>query len=149
MNNPVKAPPTTKVGRDPGELMFALMERAYELQARLEEALAVVGTSIAKHGVLKLLVEAGEPLALSTLAERQACVRSNMTQLVDRLEAEGSVERTPDPNDRRSVRANLTPLGLELEAAGQREIDRVKGEFIASLSKSDLAALEQVISALG
>jgi DNA-binding MarR family transcriptional regulator len=147
MNNPPKA--AARTARDPGELMFALMERAHGLEDRLEEALAGVGTSIAKHGVLRLLVEAGEPVALSALAERQACVRSNMTQLVDRLEAEGSVERKQDPNDRRSVRASLTPLGRELQEAGQHEIDRVRNDFIASLSKSDLAALERVISALG
>jgi DNA-binding MarR family transcriptional regulator len=129
--------------------MFDLMHGARALEGRIEAALAGVGTSIAKHGVLKLLVEAGEPVALSELAARQSCVRSNMTQLVDRLEADGYVERTPDPNDRRSVRASLTPLGRERQAEGQREIARVKAEFVGSLSGSDLVALERVVAVLG
>jgi DNA-binding MarR family transcriptional regulator len=37
-----------------------------------------------------------------------ACVRSNITQLIDRMQAEGLVRRIPDPQDRRSVRAALT-----------------------------------------
>jgi DNA-binding MarR family transcriptional regulator len=135
-------------GRDPGELMFWLIHGARALESRMEDALAAVGTSLAKHGVLTLLVEAGEPLALSELAARQSCVRSNMTQLVDRLEADGYVERTPDPNDRRSVRASLTRLGRDRQAAGVGEIDRVKAAFTATLSARDLAALERVVSVL-
>jgi DNA-binding MarR family transcriptional regulator len=135
-------------GRDPGELMFSLIHGARALESRVEEALAAVGTSIAKHGVLTLLVEAGEPLALSELAARQSCVRSNMTQLVDRLEADGCVERTSDPNDRRSVRASLTRLGRDRQAAGAGEIDRVKAAFKATLSVRDVAALERVVSVL-
>lgn len=142
------APAGVAKGRDPGELMFWLIHGARALESRVEEALAAVGTSIAKHGVLTLLVEAGEPLALSELAARQSCVRSNMTQLVDRLEADGCVERTPDPNDRRSVRASLTRLGRDRQAAGAGEIDRVKAAFKATLSVRDVAALERVVSVL-
>lgn len=128
--------------------MFALIAAAHTVEARLDEALAEVGLSMAKHGVLRLLVEAGEPLALSELAERQSCVRSNMTQLVDRLEADGLVRRIADPTDRRIVRAALTPAGEEREGAGAERIGRVGDEFAASLPEADRTALERVLSAL-
>ena len=55
---------------------------------RLENELAAAGLSMAKVGVLRILAGAEEPMPLSELAEHSRCVRSNMTQLVDRLETE-------------------------------------------------------------
>ncbi|TMG94648.1 MAG: MarR family transcriptional regulator, partial [Betaproteobacteria bacterium] len=74
-------------------------------EKRLEDALEKVGLSNAKFGALTHLVEAGEPLSLSECAARMTCVRSNITQLIDRLEADGLVRRVDDPADRRGVRA--------------------------------------------
>ena len=84
--------------------ILAFLRAAQFLEGRLEEAMADVGLSTARFGVLAQLAEAGEPLPLGVLAERLSCVRSNVTQLVDRLEADGLVRRVPDPSDRRSVR---------------------------------------------
>lgn len=69
------------------------------------------GLSMAKYFVLQALAEAGEPLTLTELAAGQHCVRSNITQLVDRLEADGLVKRVDDPADRRTIRASLTASG--------------------------------------
>jgi DNA-binding MarR family transcriptional regulator len=90
---------------------FQVLETFGAIASRLEAALEPMGLSLAKFGVLARLVAAGEPLPLSTLAERAACVRSNMTQLVDRLESDKLVVRVNDPHDRRLVRAALTSEG--------------------------------------
>lgn len=50
---------------------------------------------------------------LGELAEALHVSARNITGLVDHLERDGLVERRPDPNDRRSVRAHLTEKGLE------------------------------------
>src|SRR5215212_7837875 len=86
-------------------LMWSLLQAAQALEERIEEALAGVGLSSPKLSVLTVLAESAEPLSLSELAARQRCVRSNMTQLIDRLEGDGLVRRIPDPTDRRAVRA--------------------------------------------
>ncbi len=129
--------------------MFSLLHAAHLLQDRIERALETVGLSHAKHGVLSILMEAGEPLALGELAGRLHCVRSNMTQLVDRLEADGLVQRTNDPSDRRIVRAELTELGRERAAAGTREIASLQAGFAAMLSDADRQALGRLLSSLG
>ena len=129
-------------------VMFSLLQAAHALEARMEEALAGVGLSSAKYTVLAKLARAGEPLTLSELAAKVCCVRSNMTQLVDRLEAEGLVRRVDDPEDRRIVRAALTRLGEEKEAAGAEHMDRIQSEVAAALTKGDRAALERALSAL-
>jgi DNA-binding MarR family transcriptional regulator len=131
-----------------GSVMFSLLEAAHALEARLETALASVGLSSAKYTVLAKLARAGEPLALSELAAQVCCVRSNMTQLVDRLEAEGLVRRVDDPGDRRMVRAALTKLGEERAAAGAEQMDRIQSEVAAVLTKGDRAVLERALSAL-
>jgi DNA-binding MarR family transcriptional regulator len=92
-------------------LTLLLLDAARAVEARAEGALAEVGLSLAKLGALRHLVLATEPLTLSQLAERHCCGKSNVTQLVDRLEADGFVARVSDPDDRRTIRASVTPAG--------------------------------------
>ncbi len=127
---------------------FSVIHAAHLIEDRIEEALGKVGLSIAKQGALSELAAAGEPLTLSQLAARLSCVRSNMTQLVDRLEADGLVKRLDDPADRRSVRAELTALGKEKQRAGEKAMKRVQGEFAASLTSRERSALEAALGAL-
>jgi DNA-binding MarR family transcriptional regulator len=104
------------------------------IEDRFDSALEPIGLSLAKFGALANLVEAGEALPLRTLAERCACVRSNMTQLIDRLEAEKLVVRADDPHDRRSVRAALTSEGRARHAEGLKVIRGVERELFSKLS---------------
>jgi DNA-binding MarR family transcriptional regulator len=55
----------------------------------LKRSSARVELSPPKYSALNQLVLAGRPLMLGELAARLTCVRSNITQLVDRLEADG------------------------------------------------------------
>ena len=75
-----------------------------------------------KYSVLSELVTAGQALSLSELASRLSCVRSNMTQLVDRLESDGLVKRVSDPHDRRAVKAAITDEGRSRCEAGSLEL---------------------------
>ena len=129
-------------------LVSSLLHSARKLEAKMEESLAPLGLSIAKLGVLTHLAEHGEALPLSQLAARQSCVRSNMTQLVDRLEADGFVRRVDDPADRRSVLAELTALGREKQADGRSKVAWVQGEFLAALTDSEGASLNRLLSGL-
>ena len=92
-------------------LTLLLLDAARAVEARVEDALAEVGLSLAKLGALRHLVLAPEPLTLSQVAERHCCGKSNVTQLVDRLVADGLVVRESDPDDRRTIRATVTPAG--------------------------------------
>ena len=92
-------------------LTLLLLDAARAVEARAEGALAEVGLSLAKLGALRHLVLAAQPLTLSHLAERHCCGKSNVTQLVDRLEADGFVARVADPDDRRTIRAAVTDSG--------------------------------------
>ena len=96
--------PATDGGPDEGA-MIGLLRAAGVVQERLEAGLDAIGLSPAKYQALDALVRAGKPLALSELAGCLKCVRSNITQLADRLETDGLVKRVDDPDDRRAIRA--------------------------------------------
>ncbi len=108
-----------------GALLHAAHATEHELEVRLER----LGLSLAKLAALKALADAGESLPLTRLADRLSCVKSNITQLVDRLEADGLVERQSDPSDRRARLAVLTRSGqaayregIKVERAAEQEL---------------------------
>ena len=135
-------------GRSAPDVMWSLLEAARAIEAQLEKALAEEDLSGAKLAALTHLVRARAPLALGELAEQCSCVRSNITQLVDRLEAEKLVRRLGDPADRRSRRAAITPLGRRRQAAGARKVLQVRRRLGASLGAIDAAALKRVAAGL-
>jgi DNA-binding MarR family transcriptional regulator len=132
--------------RDP--IFFMLLDAGRAQFARLEEALKAVGLSAAKYFVLSQIAKSGEPVPLRMLAAEQQCVASNMTTLVDRLEADGLVKRVDDPADRRSKRAVLTPLGEKKAAEGSKVVADVEEAFAASLGPTERLALAKVLSSL-
>ncbi|HKH92420.1 MAG TPA: MarR family transcriptional regulator [Gemmatimonadaceae bacterium] len=143
------APPGCAVRSGPDEgALIAVLGAADELQQRLEDALVAVGLSVSKFDALEQLIQAGEPLTLGHLAGRLQCVRSNVTQLVDRLEADGLVQRGSCSEDRRAVRAKVTPLGHERHAEGLRAIRSVQRELADRLDANQRAQLLTLLSAL-
>jgi len=139
---------TSGEGEKDRQLMFSIVNAGRAVEQRLEEALGRVGLSLAKFGALTHLMEAGEPLNLSECAKKMACVRSNITQLMDRLEADGLVRRLADPQDRRAVKAAVTRLGAERQAAGLKEVARVQAELVNTLNDVNYRALERALSAI-
>jgi len=128
--------------------IFSLLQAAHALEAKVEEALSRAELSGPKYSVLSALVAADHPLSLSELANKLSCVRSNMTQLVDRLEGDGLVERVSCPHDRRAVKAQITEAGRRRQQAGAEEVAKLHREFAARVKSDDRAALERLLVAL-
>jgi DNA-binding MarR family transcriptional regulator len=140
------APPRDTGSLDPS--LVSVLRAAAAWEERLESALSTVGLSGAKFEALRHLATADGPLTLSELADCVACVRSNITQLVDRLEADALVARVDDSNDRRVIRAQLTSLGRERYEAGAQLVDAVSAEFAAAIPSPDRAVLNRLLSRL-
>jgi DNA-binding MarR family transcriptional regulator len=123
-------------------LTLLLLDAARAVEARAEGALAETGLSLAKLGALRHLVIAAEPLTLSQLAERHCCGKSNVTQLVDRLETDGFVARVADPEDRRTIRATVTSSGhaaYERASALLADHERSLDERLGTVPRAELA----------
>jgi DNA-binding MarR family transcriptional regulator len=86
----------------------------------------------------------GEPLPMSALAAELQCDNSNVTGIVDRLEAAGLAERRPYPGDRRVKAVALTPRGESIRAEVERRAGQPPPE-LAALSGQDAAALRDIL----
>src|SRR5215471_15305730 len=128
--------------------LFAVLHASGVLESRVEARLSEVGLSLAKLAALHQLSRAGESLPLGQLAERLACVKSNVTQLVDRLEADGFVSRASDHGDRRSRLAVITTAGRAAYDQGSRIKHDAERELFGRLSDAESAALAEIISKL-
>jgi DNA-binding MarR family transcriptional regulator len=128
--------------------MFGLIRAASSVQDYIEERLATVGLSIPRLAALQRLADAGDALPLGQLAERLACVKSNVTQLIDRLEADGLVKREPDPNDKRSRLAVLTDAGRRAWREGARVQNEVDAQLFSNLSVDDTVRLSEILDTI-
>jgi DNA-binding MarR family transcriptional regulator len=128
--------------------LFAVLHASGVLESRMEARLADVGLSLAKLAALHQLSLAGDSLPLGQLAERLACVKSNVTQLIDRLEGDGFVSRGADPNDRRSRLAVLTDSGRVAHTRGRAVQDQAERELFGALSVEESAQLHALLAKL-
>jgi DNA-binding MarR family transcriptional regulator len=128
--------------------LFAVLHASSVLEGRVEARLSDIGLSLAKLAALHRLTEAGESLPLGQLAERLSCVKSNVTQLVDRLETDGLVSRTGDPNDRRSRLAVLTEAGRAAYLKGSAIKGQVERELFGVLTATESATLHELLGKL-
>ncbi|MFD7403639.1 MarR family winged helix-turn-helix transcriptional regulator [Streptomyces sp. NPDC059866] len=85
-----------------------------------------------------------EPLPMRKLAHKLKCEPSNVTGIVDRLEARGLVERRPDPADRRVKLAVATDEGRRV-ARSLRESLRFAREPLAGLSEEERLTLRDLL----
>jgi MarR family transcriptional regulator, organic hydroperoxide resistance regulator len=85
-----------------------------------------------------------QPMTMSEVARRLACDASNVTGIVDRLEARGLVERRAAPGDRRVKIVGLTEAGASLKQEIRRRKTAVP-EQLAALPEADQRALRDIL----
>lgn len=126
-------------------VLLALLRAAAAVEDGMERSLEPFGLSLAKMGALHHLAASAEPLSLGQLAGRLSCVKSNVTQLMDRLEADGLVRRARAPADGRTVLAVITAEGRRRFAAGAKAQAEAERALLAALGDDDRAALATLL----
>lgn len=134
---------------DAYQLIDALMRSGKHTETQLDAALAPVGLSATKWNVLRYLVVAGGQLPLGQLAAKLSCVKSNATQLVDRLVADKLVCRLPDLEDRRSIRAEVTAEGRASYETGLMVVHEFERHLLDDYSPEERLLLSKLLSRLG
>jgi DNA-binding MarR family transcriptional regulator len=99
--------------RDVQQASYLLHQLAERQQAYYASCAAEFGLTAAQAKVLMNLRET-ERIPMRELAERVGSDPSNLTGLVDKLEARDALRREPDPGDRRVKTLRLTKSGNEL-----------------------------------
>jgi len=132
-----------KVDMSVVEAMAALRIAGRALHHMQEKWADKHGLSEGRLGVLFRLYRCGAT-PLGDLATDLDSTPRNITGLVDHLERDGLVERVPDPQDRRSVRATLTEAGLtRIEAIWKEGLEH-QHDIANGLTKEDLAQLRHL-----
>ncbi|MFI0738397.1 MarR family winged helix-turn-helix transcriptional regulator [Streptomyces sp. NPDC021100] len=128
-------------------------------KSELLELVAALGTaqwqdfsaSAARHGLTgvqaKLLAQLKGPVPMRGLAALLVCDASNVTGIVDRLEARGLVRREPDPSDRRVKNVVATDEGRETIRRVREEM-RATHDALDSLDDEERAVLHGLLERL-
>jgi DNA-binding MarR family transcriptional regulator len=106
--------------------------------------------TVGDYGVLVHLSEAeGEAMRMCDLAARLHLSPSGLTRRIDGLVRSGLVRREPSVEDRRVMRAVLTPAGRSaIEAAAPTHVDGVRRHLLDHLDRDQIQMLGQAWAAV-
>jgi len=141
---PTKAAPAPKTPEAAREAWRLFWQIFMEDKRRRWTILSELGISPQQSMAIGTL-KPGEPMPMSALADALHCDNSNITGIVDRLEAAGLAERRPSERDRRVKAVVLTEKGEWMRV----QLERRAGEpppRIAALSAKDATALRDILS---
>jgi DNA-binding MarR family transcriptional regulator len=108
----------------------SLMRVHQMMTRRADQILAPIDLTFARYELLVRLYFREGSLPLSQLGKALQIHQTSITSLVDRLEKQGLIKRTPHPTDRRSTMAQMTPAGRALTA---KAIKLLNSEFFGDL----------------
>jgi DNA-binding MarR family transcriptional regulator len=109
--------------------------------------LAPLNLSPLEFSVLQQLdMEQGQ--RLTDVGAKLLCVKSTITRIVDRLEREGLVLRTPDPDDRRAQRLLLTTRGAAIRMEALTAHNDAIERRMSVLSLSEQQQLQALLTKL-
>jgi DNA-binding MarR family transcriptional regulator len=143
---------STRYLSEPGPLgLFTRLTRVGLLvEAFQHQCFDRYGLRFIDYSVLRVLQLAGAPYRLSPTELGEIVVRSSggMTQIVDRLQKVGLVERTPDPDDRRRVVVALTRKGLRTAERANASYARARERLLAPLEPDEIDDIDAAVRRL-
>jgi DNA-binding MarR family transcriptional regulator len=104
------------------------------------------GLSLARLRVLDALTD--RPQRMRDLSNALIVAPRTITGLVDALEDDGLVARSPHPTDRRVTVLTITPDGRRQLAAASKERSKVVSELFGALTADDRAELDRILGTL-
>jgi DNA-binding MarR family transcriptional regulator len=133
---------------DPMSAVTSIVRAQQLAMSAISEVLTPLGLTFSRYEALVLLhfSRAGE-LPLGKMGDRLMVHPASVTNTVDRLEADGLVERVPHPSDRRTTLARITQEGTAVMEKGTAELVAI--EFgVGALSGAELNQLDRLIAVL-
>lgn len=95
--------------------------------------------------ILALLNKSGS-LSITAISKRFGIAKPNITPIIDRLLAEGYVDRSRDTQDRRIVNIVLCDAGRQrIEEVHRAQAARISQDTARTLSAADLASLHAAL----
>ena len=106
-------------------------------------------TTLPRFDVLAALYRRRDGVTMTELSRMLLVSNGNATTVVDRLESDGHVRRTPSETDRRTVFVALTPPGVTLFERLAEEHEREISRLFGGLSEADLDRLTEILKRMG
>jgi DNA-binding MarR family transcriptional regulator len=137
-------------GTDPrsADLAVSVLGRLFRLAPQFTELLDLgareYGMGFARGRVLWALQESG-PVVMRALSQRLGISPRTVTGLIDALEADGWVTRTPHPDDRRATIITLTPAAQTAISTLRDGYEALAHDLLADIDPADLAACQSVL----
>ena len=135
-----------RAGHHEGDL---LMRAARTLRRRWAQSLAPWELSPHQARALRVIcaVEADRagPPRLSDIAEALHIAPRSATEVIDNLEGQGLVSRSPSPHDRRAVLVAPTDRGQQVRRAIERARVEEADDFFGPLTEADRSALVSIL----
>jgi DNA-binding MarR family transcriptional regulator len=130
------------------EGVYLSMLRTVEwLSRRVAETLAGAELTPTQYNALRILRGAGDAGASCTeVSERMVTKDSDVTRLLDRLEARGLISRGREAQDRRRVVARITDDGLRVLAQLDGPVAETHRRQLGHLSEQQLATLGNLLN---
>ncbi len=117
---------------------------AKNIREHFEDALAHEGVTLATWVVLNG-VESGRWASQTGLAKKLRIEGATVTRHLDRLEREGLVNRSRDPDDRRQISVTLSPAGKLLHRRLRAVARRLDDRVCEGLTEGDRADLRRTL----
>lgn len=121
------------------------INRAARLHLRLgEPKLQQLGLAVAQLPVLGALKD-GRSLSQTELARLVRIEQPTMAQLLARMERDGLIRRTPDPEDKRSSLISLTPAAIRKIPLARSLILKANEVSLEGFSEREIATLTRLL----
>lgn len=111
-------------------ISFVIGKAVQQVNRRARTLLEPHGVTPIQYAVLKVLSDA-DAMSGAEIGARLILDSASITGVIDRLEANGLVERRADPSDRRAQRIAATPPARDLMPALDAAMDRLNAEATA------------------
>jgi DNA-binding MarR family transcriptional regulator len=140
-------------GTDPqsADLAVSTVGRLFRLAPQLTDLLDLgareYGMGFARGRVLWALQESG-PVVMRALSQRLGISPRTVTGLIDALEADGWVTRTPHPDDRRATIISITPAAQTALSTLRESYEGLAHDLLAGIDPADLARCQSVLGTI-
>jgi DNA-binding MarR family transcriptional regulator len=132
-------------GTTPNDLMrecFRVNRGLMEASRQLTEGTGVTG---AQWGVLTALGQGSELRTVAETARQMGLARQSVQRVTDVLAGNGLVEYLPNPDDKRSRLAEITPAGRVLLAQLEQQQQAWVNDIAAECSAAEVAAASRLL----
>jgi DNA-binding MarR family transcriptional regulator len=106
-------------------------------------------TTLPRFDVMAALYRRRDGVTMSELSRMLLVSNGNATAVVDRLESDGFVRRTPSEVDRRTVHVALTPEGLRAFEAMAEGHEAEVSRLFAGIPDEDLDQVTAILKRMG